>query len=50
MGIYEISQSFGIRQADHVRHVLALGRETYNDRKISYRLDRGDVPGLERAF
>lgn len=38
MGIYEISQSFGIRQADHVRHVLALGRETYNDRKISYRL------------
>ena len=38
MGIYEISQSFGIRQVDHVRHVLALGRETYNDRKISYRL------------
>lgn len=38
MGIYEISQSFGIRQTDHVRHVLALGRDTYNDRKISYSL------------
>ena len=26
MGIYEISQSFGIREVDHLRHVLALGK------------------------
>lgn len=38
MGIYEISQSFGIREVDHLRHVLALGRDTYNDKKISYPL------------
>lgn len=38
MGIYEMSQSFGIREVDHLRHVLALGRDTYNDGKISYSL------------
>lgn len=38
MGIYEISQSFGIREVDHLRHVLALGKDTYNDGKIGYGL------------
>ena len=36
MGIYEISGKNRIRQVDHVRHVISLGSDTYNDRKISY--------------
>ena len=35
MGIYEISGKNRIRQVDHVRHVISLGSDTYNDRKIS---------------
>lgn len=38
LGIYEISGKYGIRQIDHLRHTLALGRDTYNDGKISYGL------------
>lgn len=38
LGIYEISPRIGIREVDHLRHVLALGRDTYNDGKISYSL------------
>lgn len=38
LGIYEISPKFGIRQLDHVRHVIALGKDTYNDGKISYEM------------
>ncbi len=38
LGIYEISPKSGIRQIDHLRHVIALGRETYHTGKISYRL------------
>ncbi|PJJ29819.1 Ppx/GppA phosphatase family protein [Lacrimispora celerecrescens] len=38
LGIYEISAKTGIRKVDHVRHVIALGRDTYNDGKISYEL------------
>lgn len=38
LGIYEISQKTGIRKIDHLRHTLALGRDTYNDGKISYEL------------
>ncbi len=38
MGIYEISPKNGIRQIDHLRHVIALGRDTYHTGKISYRL------------
>lgn len=38
LGIYEISEKFGIREIDHLRHVLALGRDTYNDGKISFEL------------
>ena len=38
LGIYEISQKTGIREIDHLRHVLALGKDTYNDGKISFGL------------
>lgn len=38
MGIYEMSAKNGVRQIDHLRHVIALGRETYHTGKISYRL------------
>ena len=37
MVIYEIS-THGIRQLDHVRHIIALGRDTYNMKAISYDL------------
>ena len=29
MGIYEMSYKTGIRRVDHVRHVIALGKDTY---------------------
>lgn len=38
LGIYEISDKSGVRPIDHVKHMIALGRDTYNDGKISYRL------------
>lgn len=38
LGIYEISAKNGIRQVDHVRHVIALGRDTYANGKISYHM------------
>ena len=38
LGIYEISSKYGIRSLDHVRHVIALGRDTYSEGKISYEL------------
>ena len=38
LGIYEVSVKYGIRKVDHLRHVIALGRDTYNTGKISYRL------------
>lgn len=37
MVIYEIS-SKGIRQLDHVHHIIALGRDTYNSKTVSYGL------------
>lgn len=36
LGIYEITSKGVIRQVDRVRHVIALGRETYQNGKISY--------------
>lgn len=36
LGIFEISDSAGVRAVDHVRHVIALGKDTFNDGKISY--------------
>lgn len=38
IGIYEISSKLGIHEVDHVRHGLALGKDTYSDGKISYEL------------
>lgn len=38
LGIYEISAKHGIREIDHLRQALALGKDTYNDGKISYAL------------
>lgn len=38
LGIYEIAPRTGIRKIEQLRHVLLLGRDTYNDGKISYGL------------
>ena len=38
LGIYEISNKNKVKQVDHVRHVIALGRETYNTGMISYEM------------
>ncbi len=38
LGIYEISGKYGIREIDHVRHPLALGKDTYNNGRISFEL------------
>ena len=36
LGIYEISNKNRIKRVDHLRHVIALGRETYQTGMISY--------------
>lgn len=38
LGIYEISAKTGIHQVDHVKHMISLGKDTYQSGKISYRL------------
>lgn len=38
LGIYEIEKKIGIRRINHLRHVIALGKDTYNMGKISYEL------------
>ncbi len=38
LGIYEISGKNKMNRVDHVRHVIALGRETYNTGLISYEM------------
>ena len=38
MGIYEISNRNKIRKLDQIRHVTALGKDTYNNGKISYEM------------
>ena len=38
LGIYEISEKTGIRCVDHIRHVIALGSDTFSEGKISYGL------------
>lgn len=38
LGIYEFAGKSRFRKIDHVRHVIALGRDTYNNGKISYEL------------
>ncbi len=37
MGIYELSEKFGIRPIDQVRYPIALGEDTWRNGKISYR-------------
>ncbi len=38
LGIYEITAKNGLRQIDHLRHVIALGKNTYSTGKVSYEL------------
>ena len=38
LGIYEITPKNGLRQVEHLRHVIALGKNTYSTGKISYEL------------
>lgn len=38
LGIYEISHKNGIQCVDHIRHVIALGKDTYSLGKIRYNL------------
>ncbi len=38
LGIYEVTAKNKIRKIDEVRHVIALGSETYNTGKISYEM------------
>lgn len=38
MGIYEISYKTGIHCVDHIRHMIALGKDTFSAGKISYGL------------
>jgi len=38
LGIYEISNKNKMKRVDHVRHVIGLGRETYNTGLISYEM------------
>lgn len=38
LGIYELSDKHGVREIDHIKHMIALGKDTYNDGKISYGL------------
>ncbi|MBO6106367.1 MAG: exopolyphosphatase [Stomatobaculum sp.] len=36
LGIYEIDAKYGIRNVDMLRHVIAIGSETYDTGRISY--------------
>lgn len=38
LSIYELSAKYGIHQVEHLRHVIPLGKDTYNSGKISYQL------------
>ena len=38
LGIYEITDKGNVRSVDQVKHMIALGKDTYNTGKISYRL------------
>lgn len=38
MKIYEISQKYGIRELDDIRHVMELGRDTYTYGTVSFKL------------
>lgn len=38
MKIFEVSKKYGIKEIDRISHIIELGRETYNDKKISFGL------------
>ncbi len=38
MGIFEMSEKFGLRRLDYVRHMIALGKDVFHDGKVSYSL------------
>ena len=38
LGIYEITDKGNVRTVDQVKHMIALGKDTYHTGKISYRL------------
>lgn len=38
LGIYEVSEKTGVRPVDHIKHMIALGKDSYANGKISYRL------------
>lgn len=38
LGIYEMSDKTGIHVVDHVKHIIALGKDTYNQGKLSYEM------------
>ncbi|MCR4628333.1 HD domain-containing protein [[Clostridium] aminophilum] len=48
IAIYEISEEHGIRKIDHVRRQLTIGRDTYNDGKISLPVMRELIRVLEQ--
>ena len=45
LGIFEISASAGIREIDHVRHALALGKERRTMTDVEPRDRGGNVRG-----
>jgi exopolyphosphatase/guanosine-5'-triphosphate,3'-diphosphate pyrophosphatase len=38
MKIFELSVKYGIKEIDHIRHAVELGKDTYNNGKISFKL------------
>ena len=36
LGIYELSEKFGVRSVEQVRYPIALGKDTWHSGKISY--------------
>ena len=50
LGIYEISDKTGIRNVEHIRHVIALGSDTFSEGKISYDLVDENVPGIGKIY
>lgn len=48
IAIYEISEEHGIRKIDHVRRQLTIGRDTYNDGRISLPVMRELIRVLEQ--
>lgn len=38
LGIYEMSEKIGVRSVDHIRHVISIREDAYNNGKISHSL------------